>query len=267
MTGKRRAGPVVPASPMCSDAASRRPPLWGTPAATPPARDASVIWHEVECGGYAADLILWEELATQSQGPILDLGCGTGRVSLHLARRGHEVLGLDRDPTLIAALDGAELGDARDFDLDRQFALVLAPMQLLQLFDGTEQRRRCLRCVAAHLAPGGLAAFAIVESMPEPVDAASPLPDTREVDGWVYSSLPVDAQVGADSIRVRRLRQTVSPRGELEEELHEIGLLSLDSATLEDEAREAGLRPAGRRPIPPTDAHVGSTVVLLRRAA
>lgn len=244
MKGERRAGPVVPTS-----------------------RDASVIWHEVECGGYAADLILWEELAAQSQGPILDLGCGTGRVSLHLARRGHEVLGLDRDPRLIAALEGAELGDARDFDLDRQFSLVLAPMQLVQLFDGAEQRKRCLGCVAAHLAPGGLAAFAIVESMPEPVDTASPLPDTREVDGWVYSSLPVEARVESGSIQVRRLRQTVSPQGELEEELYEVGLRSLDAAALENEAREAGLLPVGRRAIPPTNAHVGSTAVLFEKAA
>ncbi len=235
----------------------------------------SAIWHEVECGAYAADLPLWEELATQADGAILDLGCGSGRVALHLSRRGHAVNGLDIDPELVAALGKqaqglpvtAAVGDATDFELGTEFALVLVPMQLLQLFDGPEQRVRCVRCIAAHLAPGGLAAFAIVESMPEPVDTAAPLPDTREVDGWVYSSLPVDAQVEAGSIRVRRLRQTVSPDGELAEELHEIGLRELDAATLEREAGDAGLSPMGRRVIPPTDAHVGSTVVLLEREA
>jgi SAM-dependent methyltransferase len=232
-----------------------------------PARDASVIWHEAECGSYEADLPLWEELAAAHDGPILELGCGSGRVSSHLTRRGHEVCGLDFDPRLIEALADAELGDARDFELDRRFGLVLAPMQVIQLLASADERKRCLRCVATHLAPGGLAAFAIVESMPEPVDSASPLPDTRELDGWIYSSLPIDARVDADSIHVRRLRQTVSPQGELEEELHEVDLRVLNAAALEGEARAAGLRPAGRRAIPATDAHVGSTVVLLEKGS
>jgi SAM-dependent methyltransferase len=230
-------------------------------------RDASVIWHEAECDGYAADLPLWEELAAEQAGPVLDLGCGTGRVSSHLARRGHDVLGLDQDPRLVADLADAELGDARNFELGRRFALVLAPMQLLQLFGSPKERLDCLRCVARHLAPGGLAAFAIVESMPEPVDTAAPLPDTREVDGWVYSSLPIDARVDSGSIRVRRLRQTVSPAGDLSEDMNEVVLQALDAATLESEARQAGLRPAGRRAIPATEDHVGSTVVLLEREA
>jgi SAM-dependent methyltransferase len=230
-------------------------------------RDASVTWHEVECGGYAADLPLWEALAERADGPILELGCGTGRVMSHLSRRGHDVRGLDRDPRLIADLPAAQEGDAREFDLGREFALVLAPMQLVQLLDGRAERLRCLRRVAAHLAPAGLAALAIVESMPAPVDAPPPLPDTREAEGWVYSSLPVEARAGDGAIRVRRLRQTVSPGGELAEELHEVALASLDADGLEREAAEAGLRPAGRRHVPATDEHVGSVVVLLEGSA
>jgi len=239
------------------------------------AREASVIWHEVECGGYEADLALWEELAGAVGGSVLDLGCGSGRVALYLARRGHVVSGLDIDPELVAALNAgagnlpvaAVGGDARGFDLDAEFDLVLAPMQLLQLFEGHEERLRCLRGIADHLSKNGLAAFAIVESMPVPVNMTPPLPDTREVDGWVYSSLPVDARVDSGSIRVRQLRQTVSPQGELEEELHEDRLCRLDATTLEDEGRVAGLRAVERRAIPATDAHVGSTVVLLEREA
>jgi tRNA G46 methylase TrmB len=49
---------------------------------------AEAIWHDVECGSYQADLPLWEELAQRAQGAVLELGCGTGRVALHLARRG-----------------------------------------------------------------------------------------------------------------------------------------------------------------------------------
>ncbi len=227
----------------------------------------AVIWHEIECGAYSADLGLWDELATEQRGPILDLGCGTGRVLRHLVRRGHEVRGLDVEEGLVEGLRGAQLGDAREFQLAESFRLILAPMQLVQLFAGADERVACLQCVAAHLAPGGIAAFAIVESMPEPVDSAPPLPDTREVDGWVYSSLPVDSYVDDDRIRVRRLRQTVSPGGELSEAVDEVVLRALDAPTLESEAERSRLRPGGRRLIPATADHVGSTVVLFERAA
>jgi SAM-dependent methyltransferase len=228
-------------------------------------RDASVVWHEAECGGYAADLPLWAELADEAVGPILDLGCGTGRVASHLARRGHEVVGLDLNPSFIATLGiPAALADARSFRLDAEFGLILAPMQLVQLFAGPQERIECLRCVRHHLVPGGLAAFAIVESMPAAVDAPPPLPDTREVDGWVYSSLPIETLAENGAIRVRRLRQTVSPDGELCEEVDDVVLQSLEAEGLEAEADEAGLTAAGRRAIQATEAHVGSTVVLLK---
>jgi SAM-dependent methyltransferase len=236
----------------------------------------SAIWHDVECGGYAADLALWEELAGAADGgPILDLGCGTGRVALHLAKRGHRVTGLDADADLLVAFEEramefpveAMLGDARGFELEGRFGLALAPMQLVQLFANSEERIGCLRCVERHLRPGGRAAFAIVEEMPAPEETGPPLPDVREVEGWVYSSLPLDADVDSGAIVVRRLRQTISPAGELGDEVDEVELRLLSADTLEDEAAEAGLGPVERRSIPPTDAHVGSTVVVLEEGA
>ena len=94
-----------------------------------------------------------------------------------------------------------------------------------------------------------------------------PLPDVREVDGWVYSSLPLTATLDDGAIAVRRLRQTVSPQGELSEELDEVRLRLISAEQLEAEARSAGLTPAGRHAIPATDDHVGSAVVLLARGA
>jgi SAM-dependent methyltransferase len=235
----------------------------------------SVIWHDVECGAYAGDLALWRELAASAEGPILDLGCGTGRVALSLALKGHQVHGLDLDPELVAAFSAragaagfsavATTGDARDFALDTRFALILAPMQLLQVLGGADERIACLRCARRHLQPGGRVAIAIVDGMPPELteEAPPPLPDTREVEGWVYSSLPLDAGLDDDTIVVRRLRQTVSPAGELSDELDEIPLRLLAAETVEAEAREAGLEPTGRRGIPPTDSHVGSVVILM----
>jgi SAM-dependent methyltransferase len=238
---------------------------------------SEVIWHDVECGSYVADLPLWEELAEDAAGPILELGCGTGRVIFHLASRTPLAIGIDREPDLVASVwekmagttADAELEDVRNFDLSSEFALALAPMQLIQLLANSDERIACLSSVAGHLTAAGRAAFAIVEELPKaPAEgAAPPLPDVRQVEGWIYSSLPLEAVAIEGSIVIRRLRQTVSPDGELNEELNEVELRMLSAEVLEEEAAEAGLRAAGRRAIPPTEVHVGSTVVIFERAA
>jgi SAM-dependent methyltransferase len=234
---------------------------------------ATAIWHDVECGAYEADLPLWEELAERRGGTVLELGCGTGRVALHLARRGHRVIGLDRDPALLASLEERAgglaveplLADAREAELAEPVRLVLAPMQFLQLLPSPRDRAACLQRLASALEPGGLLAAAVVESLPQAAEPLPPLPDVMEIDGWVYSSLPVAVSPEEERIVLRRLRQTVSPAGELSEEDDEIQLRTLPAATLEEEARPLGFAPAGRRWIPETEAHVGSKVVLLER--
>jgi SAM-dependent methyltransferase len=233
----------------------------------------AVIWHDVECGAYAADLPLWEEFADGAEGPILDLGCGLGRVALHLGRRGHDVVALDADLELVATLadraDGLPvqplLADARAFELDTDIALALAPMQLMQLLPGREGRLECLACISAHLLPGGRIALAIVEELPAASAGVRPLPDVREVDDWVYSSLPLETEVVGAEIAIRRLRQTVSPSGVLSEEENEVRICRLSAELLEAEAAELGLKPLARRQTPATDLHVGSTVVVLGR--
>lgn len=243
----------------------------------------SAIWHDVECGAYEADLRLWEDLADEASGPILDLGCGTGRVALPLARGGHQVVGLDAEASVVKEFNlragelpaVAHLGDARDFSLDTEFGLAIAPMQLAQLFASRRDRIAFLHCMADHLRPGGRAALAIAEAPLGGASSSGPrpgadrrvtvLPDSTEVDGWAYSSLPLETVIHAEEIVLRRLRQVVSPQGELSDEVDEVRLQALDAATVEREAARVGLRSAGRRAIPATEAHVGSTAVLLER--
>jgi len=237
----------------------------------------SVVWHDVECGAYAADLELWGELASERGRRVLELGCGTGRVGIWLARRGHRVTGLDRDSLLVEEFNRKAEGlmaeareaDAAGFELEEDFDLVLAPMQLVQLLDDAAARKGCLESAARHLRPGGMLALTMVDGVPEARadESAPPLPDVREIESWIYSSLPLETVVDGDLLVVRRLRQTVAPGGDLSEEVDEIELRVLTAERMEAEAIDAGLRPAGRRKIAATDAHVGSTVVLLEKGA
>jgi SAM-dependent methyltransferase len=241
--------------------------------------EAAVLWHDVECGSYAADLPLWRELAAAARGPVLDLGCGTGRVALDLAEHGFHVTGLDNDRELVSELASRarERGldvevvveDARALRIERRFALAIAPMQLVQVVGGGAGRAAMLRGVHRALIPGGRFAAAIADADTTVFDdhAAPPLPDVMEVDGWVLSSQPLDVRLDESGVAVYRLRQLVSPAGELTDELHTVHLDALSPDELETEGRAAELRPAGRRHIAETPDHVGSTVVILKSRA
>jgi SAM-dependent methyltransferase len=236
--------------------------------------DEAVVWHDVECAAYAADLSVWRSLAEERGGPLLDIGCGTGRVALDLAALGHDVTALDSDPSLVAALASrarergvrvrTAVADARSFELGREFVLAIAPMQVVQLLGGEEGRSDLLRRMRAHLAPGGVFAAALAdpfEDFPEE-ESLPPLPDVREEAGWVFSSTPVAMRTAGGSTEIDRLRQSVSPQGELTESMATIVLDQLTPEQLEAEA-EGAFRVLPRRSVPETEGYVGSTVVVL----
>ncbi len=233
----------------------------------------SAIWHDVELGSYDADLPLWLELAAAGNGAILDLGAGTGRVAAHLAAHGHEVVALDTDPDLLAVLAQRApsvttvLADARSFSLERRFPLVIAPMQLAHIVGGHAARVAMLKRVHAHLIDGGTFAAALTDPMEALEDRGDPfpLPDMLERDGWVFSSQPLSVREDNSSVAMERHRQAVSPTGEIDEETVTIALDVFSSDQFEDEARVAGLEPVGRRAVPESPDHIGSSVVICRR--
>jgi SAM-dependent methyltransferase len=237
---------------------------------------AKVIWHDTECGAYAADLEAWEQLASEADGPILELGCGTGRVALHLARRGHEVWAIDLDADLVAATRvraaaerlpvHAERADARRLGLGREFGLAIAAMQFVQMIGAESARAPVLRRVAAHLRPGGRLGAAILDGMPDELTGApAPLPDIREADGRVYSSLPTDVVGDEQRLELRRLRQEVAPDGTTTESAHAEALWLLDAGSLESEGETAGLVPFDRVSVPAMNGYIGSVIVVLER--
>ena len=235
-----------------------------------------VIWHDVECSAYEADLALWRELASAAGGPVLELGCGTGRVALDLAARGQDVTALDSEPALLGALASrararqlrieAVVADARSFELaERDYALVLGPMQVTQLMGGRDGRDALLSSARAHLRAGGTLALALadpLEGVPAE-EADPPLPDVRERDGWVFSSLPMAVHPEPGAIRIDRLRQAVSPDGKLEETMASIRLDAVTPEELETAAARLGMRVRPRRTVEPVGDYVGSVVVIL----
>ena len=231
------------------------------------------IWHDVENGSYVADLPLWRRLAAQADGPILDLGAGTGRVAGDLSREGRPVTALDSDRELLDVLRSrspevtAVTGDARSFRLDERFALVLAPMQLVQILGGQADRIAMLECVTRHLLPGGRFAAALADPYEAVIeeDRSPPYPDMIERDGWVFSSQPVWVREEPGRVVVERRRQAVSPGGALEEEIAPFALELVSAGELEAESRVAGLEPVARHVIGETPDHIGSVVIECRR--
>ena len=120
-----------------------------------------------------ADAPFYWELARQSGGPVLEIGCGTGRILVPIARDGIEIHGLDNSAPMLATLkeklareapevrDRVSLhaGDMRDFRLSRKFPLVTIPFRPLQHMHTVTDQVRALTAAAAHLEKDGILAF------------------------------------------------------------------------------------------------------------
>ena len=104
--------------------------------------------------------------------------------------------------------------------------------------------------------------LAILSEPLPPSGTPEPMPDVREVDGWVHSSLPLAVRVGSEAIELDRLRQLVSPDGALSEELRTTRLDRLPAAALERELAIAGLEVQSSERIAATEEHVASLLLI-----
>ena len=236
--------------------------------------NVDAVWHDLECGGYSEDLALWRELAGTTGGPVLDVGAGSGRVTLEVAACGVEVVAVDVAAPLLAALACRAAGlrvetvvaDARELRLGRRFALILAPMQTLQLFGGPSGRAAFLVRALDHLEPDGLLAMAVADALAafdEEHDVPPP-PEAREILGVRYSSQLLRVIDDGGRAAIHRRREIVRPHER--DETHD-AVVHLDSVTADGaaaEARKIGFISEPHLYIPQTEQYLGSTVVVLR---
>jgi SAM-dependent methyltransferase len=113
------------------------------------------------------DIPLYLDFAAAATGPILELGCGSGRVLLPMAREGHSLVGLDSSPEMLslarARLQEAGLsenvvlveGNLVDFNLSQRFELIYIPINTFMHCYTQAQQISCLNAIRRHLNPGG----------------------------------------------------------------------------------------------------------------
>lgn len=173
------------------------------------------------------DLPLWLALAAESGSPILEIGCGAGRVLRPLAEAGHSVTGLDRSPAMLRLAGTAVAGrlaertslveaDVRRFNLDRLFRLILSPCNTLSALDDAELAA-ALERIHAHLYPGGRLAFEVPGPGEELVGADWDEPLAAFID--TESGNPVQvfasqqAEPGAGRVKVNWRYDVLKPDG------------------------------------------------------
>ena len=194
-------------------------------------------WADIYDAVYADlthDLDFYVELARESGGPVLELGCGTGRVSLAIAREGVGVTGIDISPRMIAvAQDKAarrglsdrcvfQSGDMAAVQLAERFAIVIMPFRSFQSMLTTEEQRQALARVRERLAPGGV--FAMDTFNPDVNslvgDNASLAYHLKDVERQPTGTIVVWGQNGWDPVtqvnEVRLIIEEVSDEGVVE---------------------------------------------------
>jgi SAM-dependent methyltransferase len=127
------------------------------------------------------DVAFYVGAARKYGDPVLELGCGTGRITVALAEAGYRVVGLDISEKMLEraadkrsalrreARECVQLvqGDMTQFDLNAKFRTIIIPFRPFQHLVETEQQMGCLRCARKHLAAGGRLIVDFFQTDPE----------------------------------------------------------------------------------------------------
>jgi len=220
-------------------------------------------YYDVEHEALDAEVALYCELARQGGGPVLELGCGTGRVLAGLVRSGHTALGVDRSAAMLAraetrlrALDPAGArwrlvaADVRDFALGERARLVLGPLDLLGYFPTVDDQLRMLAAVRQHLYPDGRLALDVAfppgAFLGQPEGVLVHQWTHREPDGGIAAKWWVRQIDAAQQLQhLTALYDVTAPDGTLRRWVHELTLRYYYRYELEGLLQRAGFRVEG----------------------
>lgn len=160
------------------------------------------------------DAPFFVEMAKETGGPVLELGCGTGRVLLPTARAGIQITGLDlsedmlavcrkkleSEPAGVRARVRLVEGDMRDFEFPERFRLVTMPFRPFQHLITVEDQLACLGCIHRHLAEAGIVV----------VDVFNPKLEALVADNLGLEMTPEPEFTMPDGRRVIRKHKIVS---------------------------------------------------------
>ena len=191
------------------------------------------------------DLDFYLNAAREAGSPVLEIGCGTGRVLIPTARAGIEITGLDLSPSMLAICRQRLLaepdpvrarvelveGDMRRFDLGRSFNLVTIPFRPFQHLVSVEDQLACLDSIRRHLAPGGTLILDLfnpsLEALVRPAGVdAEDTPETLLPDGRRLSRSfrIVSHDRAAQANQVELIYQVTHPDGRTERLVHSFAM-------------------------------------------
>lgn len=153
---------------------------------SPAAYDQLAPLYDLIYADVRDDIPFYVALATETGGPVLELGCGSGRTLLPLAQAGFDVVGLDSSEAMLhkakeRAADEMVRGaielsraDMTRFDLKRRFPLITVPFNTWLHLPHHGPQAAAMGCISQHLRPGGW----LVLDLPAPASIVD-----REHDG------------------------------------------------------------------------------------
>ncbi|MFL5387037.1 MAG: class I SAM-dependent methyltransferase [Longimicrobiaceae bacterium] len=177
--------------------------------------DFGVLYDSVPLYGARGDVRFYLAEAERSGGSLLELGCGTGRILLPIARAGHAIAGVDVSAEMLARCEAKlrdepeevrrrvtlHRADVRELDLGTRFDRVIAPFRIFQHQVAIDDQLAFLGAAARHLAPGGHLAFDVFN----PNFSALVAADGTEHEDTPELALP-DGRRLRRTVRMKRVR-------------------------------------------------------------